>query len=232
MQKRIVFLVVAFTLYVSSYAQLPPTVIQAGLNLGTQGRAIRPTHPAGANAIQGQAVSGPPQGPCTHTKGKVGCDSYYPQDSGKTPGAIDPTATKAKVCVPNYTKQPGVRPDAKTYTNPLKVRQMKDLGLPGVPEDYEEDHFISLELGGHNKDPHNLWPEPWCPGGLGPRTKSCFGGANEKDQVENELHRLMCKAGTITIGEAQCQISTDWFSFYQKMKSGAALTVDPACAGK
>jgi len=28
-----------------------------------------------------------------------------------------------------------------------------------MPSHYEEDHFISLEVGGHPKDPKNLWPE-------------------------------------------------------------------------
>src|SRR5216683_2609243 len=30
-----------------------------------------------------------------------------------------------------------------------------------TPAHYEEDHLVSLELGGHPRDPRNLWPERW-----------------------------------------------------------------------
>jgi hypothetical protein len=36
---------------------------------------------------------------------------------------------------------------------------MHDMGLVGNPKDYEEDHLISLELGGAPRDPKNLWPQ-------------------------------------------------------------------------
>jgi hypothetical protein len=62
---------------------------------------------------------------------------------------------------------------------------MQDLHLPGGTKDYEEDHLISLELGGHPTSEKNLWPEAYKP----------KPGAREKDRVENFLHDEVC-AGT------------------------------------
>ena len=38
---------------------------------------------------------------------------------------------------------------------------MPEYGETGSPSDYQEDHLISLELGGNPTDPRNLWPEPY-----------------------------------------------------------------------
>jgi len=70
---------------------------------------------------------------------------------------------------------------------------------------YEEDHLISLEIGGHPTDPRNLWPEPWS----GPLN------AHDKDRLENELHRQVC-AGTITLEAAQQAIASDWVAAYRQ----------------
>jgi len=83
---------------------------------------------------------------------------------------------------------------------------MRELGLPGVPGDYEEDHFISLELGGNPTDPRNLWPEPYSP----------KPGAREKDIVENYLHRQVCER-KMTLVEAQKAITRDWYSIYLRV---------------
>ncbi len=84
---------------------------------------------------------------------------------------------------------------------------MHELGLPGTTADYEEDHFISLELGGSPTNPLNLWPEPY-----GPKP-----GAKEKDVVENHLHRQVCTA-QMTLAEAQKAITTDWYSIYVQIR--------------
>jgi hypothetical protein len=81
-----------------------------------------------------------------------------------------------------------VRP-ATTYTNALKLRQLAEYGLPGPASDYQEDHLISLELGGHPTDPRNLWPEPY------PR-------AARVDRIENELNDAVC-SGSLSLAEAQ-----------------------------
>jgi hypothetical protein len=62
-------------------------------------------------------------------------------------------------------------------------------GLPGSPRDYQEDHLISLELGGDPRDPRNLWPEPY------PR-------ASKVDTIENELNAKVC-SGNLSLADAQ-----------------------------
>jgi hypothetical protein len=122
------------------------------------------------------------------------------------PGAINPDVTQATInqtiCVSGWTKT--IRPTV-SYTNKLKKQQMVELGLTGNPSDYEEDHIISLELGGHPKDPKNLWPELW----------NGDWGAHKKDVIETRLKTMVCK-GQITLAEAQHAIATDWIGAYQK----------------
>jgi hypothetical protein len=119
-------------------------------------------------------------------------------DQNCTPGAIDPNVTQENIhetiCVSGYTK--GVRPPV-SYTNHLKIQQIAEYGYADTnPHDYEEDHLISLELGGAPSDPKNLWPEP----GRSP---------NPKDDIENLCHKKICD-GEITLAEAQKQISINW----------------------
>jgi len=70
--------------------------------------------------------------------------------------------------------------------------------------DYEEDHLISLELGGAASDPRNLRPEPYF----------ATDGARVKDLVENKLHDLVC-SGALGLAAAQQAIATDWWAAYQ-----------------
>jgi hypothetical protein len=111
-------------------------------------------------------------------------------DAVRTPGVLNPDVTQATIattiCVRGWTAT--VRP-ATTYTNALKVRQLAEFGLPGPASDYQEDHLISLELGGHPTDPRNLWPEPY------PR-------AARVDRIENELNDAVC-SGSLSLAEAQ-----------------------------
>ena len=109
---------------------------------------------------------------------------------GLTPGVLNPDVTQATigatVCKRGWTRT--VRPPV-SYTNALKARQLRQYGLRGPPAAFQEDHLISLELGGHPTDPRNLWPEPY------PR-------AAEVDQLENELNARVC-SGSLTLAEAQ-----------------------------
>jgi hypothetical protein len=83
-------------------------------------------------------------------------------DPAVTPGAVNPDVTQDNIgetiCVSGWTKT--IRPPAG-YTNKLKLRQMAAAGLGGAPSDYEEDHLISLEIGGNPTNPANLWPQLW-----------------------------------------------------------------------
>lgn len=120
-----------------------------------------------------------------------------------TPGVADPRVTQdnilATICVSGYTTR--VRPSS-SYTNALKAQQIKAYGYTDTKlADYEEDHLIPLEIGGHPTDPKNLWPEPLT--GPYPATK--------KDGVENSLHTKVC-AGLMTLAAAQVGIAKNWES--------------------
>jgi hypothetical protein len=114
----------------------------------------------------------------------------YHADTVRTPGVLNPDVTQATInstiCVRGWTKT--IRPPT-SYTNDLKQKQMREYGVGGSLSDYQEDHLISLELGGHPTDPRNLWPEPY------PR-------ASEVDSIENDLNDKVC-AGELTLDEAQ-----------------------------
>jgi len=107
-----------------------------------------------------------------------------------TPGVLNPDVTQetiaATICTHGWTKS--VRPPT-SYTNDLKLRQMRVYRETGPPSAYQEDHLISLELGGHPTDPRNLWPEPY------PR-------ASAVDRTENDLNARVC-SGSLTLAEAQ-----------------------------
>jgi hypothetical protein len=111
-------------------------------------------------------------------------------DPVRTPGVLNPNVTQANIrstiCRHGWTAT--IRPPV-SYTNPLKVKQMKQYGETGSPSDYQEDHLISLEMGGNPTDPRNLWPEPY------PR-------AAEMDKIENELNSEICD-GKLTLAQAQ-----------------------------
>jgi hypothetical protein len=107
-----------------------------------------------------------------------------------TPGVLNPDVTQANIastiCKSGWTRT--IRPPV-SYTNELKLTQMRRYGRLGKLSDYQEDHLISLELGGNPTDERNLWPEPY------PR-------AREVDQIENELNAKVC-SGRMSLAEAQ-----------------------------
>lgn len=107
-----------------------------------------------------------------------------------TPGVANAVITQANIrstiCKPGWTRT--IRPPG-AYTNALKVRQIRQYGERGSPSDYQEDHLISLELGGDPTDPRNLWPEPY------PR-------ASAMDLIENELNHEVC-TGKLSLQAAQ-----------------------------
>jgi|ERR1022692_1319469 hypothetical protein len=139
---------------------------------------------------------------------KAGPPWAYPNPS-RTPGLANPDITQANIgetiCNPNWSTE-SIRPPA-SYTTKLKKAQMQQWGLPGNVSDYEEDHLVSLELGGDPRNPKNLWPESYK---LKP-------GAKEKDVVEKYLHKQVC-AGTMTLAEAQRAIATDWYRVYLTLR--------------
>jgi hypothetical protein len=112
----------------------------------------------------------------------------------RTPGVLNPEVRQETIgqtiCVTGWTRT--IRPPT-SYTAELKVEQMREYSLGGRPADYQEDHLISLELGGHPTDRRNLWPEPRP-------------HAEEVDRVENQLNDAVC-SGRMTLAEAQLRES-------------------------
>lgn len=128
----------------------------------------------------------------------------------RTPGAIDPRVRqdnlRETICRRGgYTRS--VRPE-ESYTERLKRRQIVEYGYRDRRlRDYEEDHLVSLEIGGSPDDPRNLWPEPHhVIGGW---------GSYAKDRLENRLHRLVCR-GKLPLARAQYEISHDWIAAYKR----------------
>ena len=115
-------------------------------------------------------------------------------DPVRTPGVLNADVTQATIgstiCRRGWTRT--VRPPVE-YTNALKKKQMRMYGESGRLSDYQEDHLISLELGGHPTDPRNLWPEPY------PR-------ASEVDSIENDLNAKVC-SGALSLETAQLKES-------------------------
>lgn len=160
---------------------------------------------------------------------RIGPPDIYP--SSDVTGATNLAITQANIaetlCNPSWSTK-SIRPPA-SYTTALKLKQITQYGyvtpdvenLTANPADYEEDHLISLELGGDPTSPQNLWPEPYT-ASIGD------GGAKAKDTVENALHKELC-AGHITLQEAQREIVADWYAVSKKLNGGTtfgSLTVD------
>jgi len=126
-----------------------------------------------------------------------------------TPGAINPAVNqkniRSTICVSGWTAT--VRPPV-SYTNQLKYSQLHsgynlngDLNM----KNYEEDHIVPLEVGGHPSSPLNLFPEP----------RNIKFSAYLKDQLENRMHQLVC-AGQITLKVGQAVFLTNWEKGYAK----------------
>ena len=113
-------------------------------------------------------------------------------DVVRTPGVLNAAVTQATIgatiCRRGWTRT--IRPPTD-YTNALKRKQMRLYDEHGPPAAYQEDHLISLELGGDPTDPRNLWPEPY------PRAAAV-------DRIENDLNARVC-AGSLALADAQLQ---------------------------
>jgi hypothetical protein len=124
-------------------------------------------------------------------------------DQACTPGVVRTTSV-TNICHGGSTKQ--YRPPS-SYTNKLKVEQIDEYGYKDTgPKGYEEDHLISLEIGGDGSDPKNLWPE----------AHAGEYGSYSKDQVENWLYNQIC-SGAMAPEEAQKGIATDWRQYIPKV---------------
>ena len=126
-------------------------------------------------------------------------------DPACTPGSIL-TTDASVVCVSGYSSK--VR-DVSVST---KEKVFKEYGISYANHSkYEVDHLISLELGGSN-DISNLWPE----------SHDLTNGSFTKDKLENHLHSLVCN-GTLTLPQAQYEISTNWIPYYIAWQQGTMI---------
>jgi len=142
---------------------------------------------------------------------RVGPSHLYP-DPETTPGAINVEVSQANIqqtiCVRGWTAT--IRPP-QSYTGTLKKQQLQAVRFTDKnPAHYEEDHFISLELGGNPRDPKNLWPEMWGTPGTPLASRGPFPppivGAKAKDKTETALNTAICN-GTIGVDPVQWTVN-------------------------
>ncbi|MEI6294957.1 MAG: hypothetical protein WCO95_02735 [Actinomycetes bacterium] len=149
------------------------------------------------------------------TVGLSACGAaIYSENSGLpntklTPGAVNPLVTqgniRSTICVSGWTAT--VRPPV-SYTNKLKYDQLHSgYNLNGdlTMKNYEEDHIVPLEVGGHPSSPLNLFPQP----------RNIKFSAYLKDQLENRIHQLVC-TGQLTLKVGQSIFLTNWEKGYTK----------------
>ena len=144
-----------------------------------------------------------------------------------TPGALNPAVTQATIgstiCISGWTAT--IRP-SESFTYALKVKQIVQYGYSDTKtSSYEEDHLISLELGGAPADARNLWPEPYTDSLPDGRPT----GAYTKDAFETKLKTEVC-AGSITLAQAQSDIGDHWVHAYYVIPLGASSTNPAATA--
>lgn len=118
-----------------------------------------------------------------------------------TPGTIRAGLPLATICAFGYSRT--VRPP-ESFTEPLKLAQMRAYRLPGSPSDYEEDHLVPLSIGGAPRDPRNLWPEP----------RTGHNSAGQKDRLETWAARMACER-RIPLARLQHEMASDWIALYR-----------------
>lgn len=106
------------------------------------------------------------------------------------------------ICVPGWTAT--VRPST-SYTNGVKLKLMREQGrAPSEAFRYELDHYVPLALGGHPRDPRNLWLQLW----------DGEWGAKTKDRLEVRMKSLVC-SGRLTLDSAREAVRVNWRAAYR-----------------
>ena len=139
-------------------------------------------------------------------------------DPDRTPGVADKIITESNYRTFLCTDENGnkihttdeKRPNS-AYTTGVKVKQLEEWGYTHkVKGHYEEDHLISLELGGDDSDERNLWPQPY----------TGVWGARTKDTLELELGRRIClhrgDTDFLTLAQARKIVAGDWIAAYKE----------------
>jgi Protein of unknown function (DUF3761) len=178
---------------------------------------VATTPDAAATPVTTSPVAATTPATSTHVGESLLAAGVVLPNRGLTPGAVNAAVTQATIrqtiCLTGYTKT--IRP-ASSYTTALKRQQLAagytyrgDLST----SDYEEDHLISLELGGSPSGVKNLWPEPY----------TATEGARVKDKIENRLHDLVC-SGQVSLRTAQYAIASNWWKAYLRYGGAAVPT--------
>lgn len=191
-------------------AATPLSAPQPTLAVGQTGRPPDP-----------DTVPIPAQATCTARNGLP--------DPACTPGELNPNVSlvrgvlmirlpdgrSVEFCGAEFTTRL-IRPPS-SYTNVLKRRQLvaygleldvltdpraSDADIQAALARYEEDHLASLEALGHPWSVRNTWPQPR----LGPQN------AAEKDRVEVQVARMICKDQPNAFTYA-ARLAADWRQF-------------------
>jgi len=113
------------------------------------------------------------------------------------PGSVNLEVTQGNIhdtiCNPAWMAR--VRPPT-SYTTPIKREEMARYGLTDSMNHYRLDHIVALEIGGHPKDPRNLYPQP-------------VAQSVAKDRLERQLHADVC-AGRVLLVDAQDRMELIW----------------------
>ncbi len=118
-----------------------------------------------------------------------------------TPGAIIANVTEKDVCTSGYSGS------VRNVAQSTKEKVYAAYGITHrEPEQYQIDHFISLENGGSN-DIANLWPQEAHP----------EHGYRQKIESDNYLHAKICE-GEITLAQAQELTVDHWYEVYRFMQ--------------
>lgn len=124
-----------------------------------------------------------------------------------TPGVIRVTgaAGQKEICAAGFRTGP-----FRLTTAAMKKQVCAEYHVTRCPKqgEMEIDHLVPLELGGKD-DVRNLWVQ---------FAKYADGspGFHVKDQLENELHRRVCKEG-MPLPDAQKCLQGNWIRCYKKL---------------
>jgi hypothetical protein len=154
------------------------------------------------------------------TASPASAEDHELPDTLLVPGVDNPAVTQENIretiCVSGWTKT--IRPPA-SYTNALKKQQLADWSYSDTNmKDFEEDHLVPLEVGGHPTDPQNLWPEPY----------GVTWGATAKDKLENFAKREVC-SNKMTLDEGRALFKVNWIEAFKKYCGETPAAV---CAGR
>jgi hypothetical protein len=119
--------------------------------------------------------------------GSSECPHLADAHARRTYSKVTQATISTTICKSGWTAT--IRPPA-SYTNALKRAQLAEWHYADQnPSHYEEDHLISLEVGGAPWSKKNLWPEP-------------HSESAKSDPMENAWHNAVCN-GTMTLKQAR-----------------------------